>query len=36
MIADAPAHGKEYHDLNSKYDDYYAGDPNQRDIKKLI
>jgi hypothetical protein len=28
MIADAPAHGKEYHDLNSKYDDYYAGDPN--------
>jgi hypothetical protein len=36
MIADAPAHGQEYHDLDRDYDKYYTGDPNSRDIKNLI
>ncbi len=34
MFADAPSHGKEYHDLESDKDNYYTADPLKN--KKLI
>jgi hypothetical protein len=33
MFADAPSHGKEYHDLKQNEDKYYDGDPKNRDLK---